>query len=161
MDRKVKHDAWKQDVERAKLAAYKAATDSRGQVDAARVQQLNATADMINARIDSGEFDLKPELMQAQINNLNSLIGNRGAEKATDPVSQAGKLYRIAEKLVPKDVMGNRDPKAIEAKVGELKGRFGGGTANPQPGAPRRKQFQDASGNLVWFRLVDGKWAKE
>ena len=141
MDRKVKRDALKQDVERAKLAAYKSAVDSRGQVDAARVQQLNATADMINARIESGEFDLKPELMRAQIANLQSLVGNRGIDKEPDPATREGKLYRMAMGLVPKDAFGNRDPKAVEAKVNELRGRMyppgNAASRHPQGGGPK------------------------
>lgn len=134
VDRKIQHDVWKKGVEQAKVAIMRQSADSRGIVDAARAQQAQAQADMLNARIDSGEFDLKPQLMQAQIANYYNLMSNRdaGGTKPVDPVAQELRLYRVGEKRVPKDVFGNRDPKAVEAEKEAARTRLLG----PRGGAP-------------------------
>ena len=147
--RKVKRDAWKQDVERAKLAAYKSAVDSRGQVDAARVQQLNATADMINARIESGEFDLKPELMQAQIARLNALTANAGAEKPVNPLQAERLANQLAKDEVPKDAFGNRDPRAMATARDKARARFLAPKAQAQPQVDKAALRQQAANALA------------
>ena len=56
-------------------------------------------------------------------------MGERGTSKPSDPLNTELKLNRLAEKAVPKDVFGNRDPKAVTAQVEKLRSKLVGAKA--------------------------------
>lgn len=87
--RKVQHDTWKKTVEQAKVAALQQTTDSKGVVDKERANLISTQAQALQDRIDSGEFDLKPDLMRAQISHLSALTANVGKDNSGKPMSEA------------------------------------------------------------------------
>jgi len=164
--RKLKHDAWKMSVEKAKAAALRDSIDSKGKVDDARVSYITEQAKALQARIESGEFDMRDDLLRAQIANLNARTANVGSTKEADPLKTEKALISIAEKEVPKDVFGNRDPNAVDSAKERARAKLLGGKKSGGSGKPADKEKRadgavySVKGNGWYKEGPGGTWAK-
>lgn len=103
-------------------------TRIRATLEASKLENLNRM-------LEAGGPEAEVALKNARTANYGSLMGERGTSKPSDPLNTELKLNRLAEKAVPKDVFGNRDPKAVTAQVEKLRSKLVGAKAQPKTGA--------------------------
>ena len=103
-------------------------TRIRATLEASKLENLNRM-------LEAGGPEAEVALKNARTANYGSLMGERGTSKPSDPLNTELKLNRLAEITVPKDVFGNRDPKAVTAQVEKLRSKLVGAKAQPKTGA--------------------------
>ena len=105
-------------------------TRIRATLEASKLENLNRM-------LEAGGPEAEVALKNARIANYGSLMGHRVEDKPGNPLNDELKVILIAEKDVPKDVFGNRDPKAVSASAENVKKRLGIG-AKSTPGVGKK-----------------------